>query len=284
MIDKLLVKKASGVTEPFSIQKLRGSLKRANASSAEIDAIVADLLPKLYQNISTKKIYSEAFRLLRSRSNSSAAKYNLKQGIMQLGPSGFPFEKFIGKILEHQGYSVLVGQILKGTCVNHEIDVIARKKEEVVLIECKYHNRQGIAVDVKIPLYINSRFEDVLDNKDFKHSVGQVKGWIATNSKFTSDAIAYGKCKEMHLLSWDYPQKNALRDLIDNSGLYPLTCLTTLTKQEKNWLLAHDLVLVKQIYQNNNLLLKAGVSNKRLIKVFEEGKQLCFGKGQSESS
>ena len=87
---------------------------------------------------------------------------------MELGPSGFPFEKFISKLFEVQKYSVQTGQFVKGKCVTHEIDVIARKENEIVLAECKYRNTQGITVDVKTPLYIHSRFEDVLANGSFK--------------------------------------------------------------------------------------------------------------------
>lgn len=275
MKKEILVTKASGQTEPFSIRKLRLSLTRANASNAAIDSIIEQLTPKLYQGISTKKIYSEAFRLLRTHSKPHAARYYLKRGIMELGPSGFPFEKFIAKLFEKQGYSTQVGQIVQGHCVSHELDVIAKKPNEIVLVECKYRNSAGMPVDVKTPLYINSRFEDVLANGTFKSSTDKVQGWIATNSKFTSDAITYAKCKELQLISWDYPEPNSLRETIDKLGLYPLTCLTSLTRQEKQWLLDREYVLVKDVYLNEDLLAKAGVNLKRLKTVAEEGSKLC---------
>ena len=52
MKNKFSVTKSSGLTEPFSIKKLRSSLAHAKASPGEIDAIVKTLLPKLYQGIS----------------------------------------------------------------------------------------------------------------------------------------------------------------------------------------------------------------------------------------
>jgi len=154
MRNKIVVTKASGATEPFSIKKLRNSLERAKATSEEINSIIDELLPKLYQGISTKKIYSDAFRLLRNQSKPHAARYYLKRGIMELGPSGFPFEKFIGELFKHQGYMVQVGAIVQGKCVKHEIDVIAEKENQIILMECKFRNQPGISVDVKIPLYI----------------------------------------------------------------------------------------------------------------------------------
>lgn len=280
----IFVTKSSGRKEPFSMVKLRRSLERAKASREEIDYILTEVTPKLYQGVSTKNIHSLAFRLLRKSSRSSAARYNLKRGILELGPSGFPFEKFIAKIFEHQNYQVKTDQILSGRCVNHEIDVIAHKEKEAVLVECKYRNTPGISVDIKTPLYIHARFEDVLANPEFKSQYEKVTGWVATNAKFTTEAIAYGSCQGMHLLSWDYPAHNGLKDIIDNTGLYPLTCLTSLTKQEKQWLMAKNYILVRDIYKNGTLLSQAGVSQQRLPGVTAEGSKLSevlFGQNYS---
>ena len=272
----ITVTKASGHNEPFSIKKLKNSLLAAKATTDEINSIVETLLPKLYQGISTQKIYKEAFRLLRHHSKHHAARYHLKRGMMELGPSGFPFEKFIGELFKHQGYTVEVGKILQGKCVTHEIDVIALKEKQINLIECKYRNQSGLAVDVKTPLYIHARFEDVLANGFISNKGKAFTGWVATNTKFTDDAIAYGNCKGMRLLGWDYPVNNSLKDLVDRSGLYPLTCLTSLTSHEKQWLLANGFVLVKDIYTNQQLLLKAGVKEIRIKAVMDEGAKLCI--------
>ena len=78
MAEAINVTKASGESEQFSLDKLKNSLTRAHASIEEINAITEALLPKLYEGITTKKIYSEAFRLLRGQSNIKAARYYLK--------------------------------------------------------------------------------------------------------------------------------------------------------------------------------------------------------------
>jgi hypothetical protein len=62
-------------------------------------------------------------------------------------------------------FQTQTGIILEGKCVTHEIDVKAKKDQLLYLMECKYKNQGGVSVDVKVPLYINSRFEDVLDNR-----------------------------------------------------------------------------------------------------------------------
>ena len=83
---------------------------------------------------------------------------------MELGPAGYPFERFIGAILEHQGYHVEVGQLVKGYCVRHEVDVIADRDDRRYMVECKFHTRQAHNSDVKVSLYIHSRFNDIRKN------------------------------------------------------------------------------------------------------------------------
>lgn len=279
MINKknILVTKASGETAPFIEDKLRNSLLHSGANDKQIDEILNEVSSQLYEGISTKKIYRLAFNKLKDRSKHLAARYHLKQGIMELGPSGYPFERFIGEILKQQGYSVKVGEIVKGKCVNHEIDVIAEKDNYHFMIECKYHNRLGTISNVKIPLYIQSRFKDVEAEwvKIPQHDKKIHQGWVVTNTKFSSDAIQYGNCAGLKLLGWDYPIKQSLKDIIDDLGLYPITCLTTLTRAEKQKLLDLKVVLCREICANKKLLNNIGMNESRVKKVIEEGQQLC---------
>lgn len=274
---QIVITKANGQEVPFSPEKLKHSLLNAGVSVELAESIVDEIQPKLYAGISTKKIYRIAFNRLKDRSSHLAAKYHLKRGIMELGPSGYPFEKFIGEILKHQGYSVKVGEIVKGKCVNHEIDVIAEKDHHHFMIECKYHNRPGTISDVKISLYIQARFKDVEAAWILlpDHGTKFHQGWVVTNTRFTGDAIQYGTCAGLHLLGWDFPQKKSLKNQIDTLGLYPVTCLTTLTKIEKQQLLENDVVLCKEISDNENHLNTIGVKSSRIKSILEEVHQLC---------
>ena len=196
---------------------------------------------------------------------------------MELGPSGYPFEKYVAEILNRQGYKTKVGQIVQGHCVTHEVDVIAEKENDFIMIECKYHNLRGVFCDVKIPLYIQSRFKDLEKqwltlhtNRSKNH-----KGWLITNTRFSSDAIQYGTCVDLKLIGWDYPIKGSLKDQIDSLGLYPITCLTTLTKIEKQRLLDKKIVLCSEVLQNEKLLENNGVKPSRINAVLKEAQKLC---------
>tara|TARA_R110001592_G_scaffold281583_4_gene549161 strand:+ start:580 stop:1428 length:849 start_codon:yes stop_codon:yes gene_type:complete len=272
--------KSSGESVKFSIDKLRASLHKTGADKETIDQIIDKVRDELYQGISTKEIYNRAFALLKKKKSYFASKYKLKKAIYELGPTGFPFERFISELLEYSGYKTDVGQILQGKCVKHEIDVVAHKDNKTSLIECKFHNEQGLNCNVKIPLYINSRYKDVKTHWDTnpKKDTTLTEGWVVTNTRFTEDAIQYGRCCGLYLLSWDYPNNDGLKDRIDRLSLYPITVSTLLTNREKQFLLSRDIVLCRQLIHDKFYLDHLGVSEVRKKKILDEITQLCPNK------
>ena len=271
------ITKASGEKADFSDQKLRASLHHAGASDEQADAIVDEINGKLFAGITTKKIYKLAFDLLKDTSPHLAGRYQLKRAIMELGPSGYPFERFVAEILRCQGFDVQVGVTVHGTCVKHEIDVIALKDHQHFMVECKYHNSQGVVCDVKIPLYIQSRFKDVESQwvKLQGHANKFHQGWVVTNTKFSGDAIQYGICAGLNLVGWNYPVGASLKDQIDSLGLHPVTSLTSLTAEEKRKLLDHNVVLCREICQNEHHLDRLGIAPARKKGILEEAHLLC---------
>ncbi len=269
------ITKASGIQEAFSSEKLRHSLTKSGANEATINNILSEIESTLYDGISTKKIYQAAFNMLKRANRSHAGRYNLKRAIMSLGPSGFPFEKYIAAIFEWQGYKTQTQLFLQGACVTHEIDILAENATEFLLIECKYHNSVGIVSDVKIPLYIYSRYQDVLKNWSKTSTTKPLNCCLVTNTKFSSDALKYSNCIGIKLQGWDYPPKKSLSNLIDKSGLYPITCLTTLTNKENENLLAASVVLCSSLLQNELLLSNVGIVQSRMARVMSEIKSLC---------
>ncbi|MBD80956.1 MAG: ATPase [Crocinitomicaceae bacterium] len=274
------ITKHSGEPTVFDVKRLKNSLERSGAKDDLINDVVKEVEKSLYEGISTKEIYKKAFSILRKNARPSAARYKLKKAIMELGPTGYPFEKFVGEILRHQGFDIQVGVIIKGHCVNHEVDVVAEKDTKHFMVECKFHSQHNRHCNVKIPLYIQSRFKDI--EKQWKSRPGHEtkfhQGWIFTNTRFTSDAIQYGKCAGLMLIGWDYPKKGSLKERIDFSGLHPVTCLTTLTKQEKQKLLEKNMVLCKEICENHDILSTIGIKDNRHHKIMSEANDLCQGK------
>lgn len=271
-----IVKHCGDIVE-FNPDKLKNSLTKSGASPTVINDIMKKIQSEIYEGISTKKIYKMAFSLLKKTANSHAARYNLREAIRLLGPAGFFFEKYIARLFASDGYVTLTNMILFGKCVSHELDVVIKKEDVISMIECKFHIGRDAASDVKVPMYILSRFNDL---KDRKHPVFNEKDmiskcWIVTNNRFTKDAIDFAKCSGLNLLSWDYPANDNLKTKNDNSGLYPITCLTTLTLVEKDKLLILDVILVKELVNNSDSLEKIGLSSSRIKNVLREASELC---------
>lgn len=272
------VRKASGDLEPFSESKVVRSLERAGVDKALIDKVLVHVKKEIYDGITTQRIYSHIFEILKREKSPSLGRYNLKKAIMELGPTGYPFEKFVGTLLKYNGYQVETGINVFGRCVTHEIDVIAQKDNQHFMVECKFHNQPGTRSDVKVALYVKARFDDV--EAAWKEKAGhQTKfhqAWLVTNTKLTSDAIQYGECVEMKLIGWSYPASGSLQDLIEDSGLHPLTCLTSLSGSQKETLLSSDVVLCRDILTLEPALLSSlALSDEQRNKLFEEIKAVC---------
>jgi hypothetical protein len=269
--------KYSGDIVDFNPIKLKQSLLKSGANQEVVDSILQTIQKDIYEGISTKQIYKMAFGLLKKASNSHAARYNLKEAIRLLGPAGFFFEKYIARLFASEDYETKINLTLQGKCVSHEIDILVKKDEVISMIECKFHMGKDINSDVKVPMYILSRFNDLKDKKHtmFAGKESISKCWIVTNNRFTLDAIAFAKCSGLSLLSWNYPENNNLKTKNDDNYLYPITCLTTLSLAEKEKLLILDMILVKELINNSASLEKIGLSTNRIKNVLKEASELC---------
>jgi hypothetical protein len=264
--------KHSGDIVDFDPEKLRKSLMKSGADDSIVEDILHKISKEIFDGISTKKIYKRAFALLKKEANSHAARYNLRSALQLLGPAGFFFEKYIARLFESEGYQTVTNLILPGKCVSHEIDVLIKKDDELSMIECKFHSARENKSDVKVSLYVFSRFNDLKERKRIVFAKNEIisKCWIVTNNRFTSDAVDFAKCSGMNLLSWDYPKNNNLKTKNDIDCLYPVTCLTTLSLAEKNKLLILDIILAKELINNSDKLEKVGLSANRIKNVLKE--------------
>jgi Holliday junction resolvase-like predicted endonuclease len=274
--NKILVYKNTGEQDVFSEEKLIKALLRAGASEKEANLVLNNVKSKLYNGISTGKIYKIAYKILKNESKRSAGRFRLKKAVMDLGPSGYPFEKFVGRLFENKGYNVKIDRIIKGKCVTHEVDVIARNDTEQIMVECKFHSAKGQKSDVKVPLYINSRFRDIKYSweKDEKLKGLHFFGMIATNTRFTEDAKKFANCSGLKILSWDYPNGNSLREWIDKSGFHPITALQSLKKKDKEVLLNNNIVLCRELESNQAVLRNMGFSESDITKIISEANNL----------
>jgi hypothetical protein len=271
------VVKYSGDIVDYNPSKLKQSLLKSGASNTMVNDVLQTIDKEIYEGIPTKQIYKMAFSLLKKISNSHAARYNLRSALQLLGPAGFFFEKYIARVFEADEYQTRTNLILQGKCVSHEIDVALKKNDIISMVECKFHGGRDTNSDVKVPLYILSRFNDLKGRKHpvFSNRDEISKCWIVTNNRFTTDAVSFAVCSGMNLLSWDYPLNSNIRTKIDTKQLYPITCLTTLSIAEKEKLLILNVLLVKELLHNSECLEKIELTPNRIKNVIKEAAELC---------
>lgn len=272
---KIQVIKGNGEKVLFDAEKLKNALEMAGAGNTEQERILAQIASRIYNGIPTKKIYQMAFDLLKRESHKIAGRYRLKNAIMEMGPTGFPFEVFVGKIFETMGYEVETGVMVQGKCVQHEVDVIARKPGEMIMVECKFHMDNATKSGVQVPLYIHSRFLDVKAAWEEKYGKNiRYQGGVVTNTRFSDDAISYATCAGLLVISWDYPAETGLKYRIDRTGLQPVTSLISLTKKDKQFLLGKGIVLCSQLEENQPLLREMGFTEIQIRKILTEAANL----------
>jgi hypothetical protein len=266
----VLITKSDGATEPFVPAKLLASLRKAGADEATAEHIQHEVEKELRPLMTTNEIYSHAFTHLNREKHGSAARYSLKRAVLDFGPSGFPFEAFIAELYRAEGYHAVIDQIIKGGCVEHEVDVVATKGNETIYVEAKFHNTLAFKTDLKVVLYVKARMEDII-------AAGRPEalGLVVTNTKFTDMAKRYAECRTLPLLSWDYPHGVTLHERIERAGLYPVTALTSLSKREKMALLMAKVVLCNTLPSRPEVLAEVGVTGKKAETVLEEVGALC---------
>ena len=264
--------KATGEREPFEPEKLRASLMRAKANKEVVDKIVSQVEFELRDGMSTRDIYIHAFDLLEKNYKPAALRYSPRNAVMDMGPTGFPFEQLIAAIFRAKGFETATDFIARGECVEHEIDIVAWNEGKLIMCEAKFHNEFGLKSDIKTALYVKARWED-LDDKTFE-GFGAIRkldeGWLITNTKFSEQAIKYAKCRNMKLVGWNYPDTGNLQDLIEETGLHPITSLRSISNSEKRDLMEAGVIHLKQAHDNLDILEQAGITKDKITQMLDE--------------
>ncbi len=271
------ITKASGETEKFAPEKLLRSLVRAGVDSQQAEEIVNKVIPRIKPQMSTRKIFRLAHRYLRKINRSSVFRYSLKEALYKLGPTGYPFEKYIGRLLEESGYKVTVGVLLEGKCVKHEVDVYAEGKREIILVECKYRNSTEGSHDVKTALYVHARFQDLRAAMEKKHRSMPITGWLVSNARFSNDAVRFAECSGLKIKSWGYPEKESLQKIIEKNKLYPITVISELHEEQIRNLMGQNIILMKDLakMRPSSIAGILSVSDTKAMSYKQQAAELC---------
>jgi len=274
---EIYIVKSNGEKELFDYTKLESSLKKIGTEDFVIKEIIAEVAQDLHEGMTTREIYKKAYSILKKKQKSVSIRYSLKKAVAELGPTGFPFEKYVAEIFKSQGYETETGVIVKGKCVEHEIDVVAWKEGELIMTEAKFHTDFNLKSDLKVVLYVKARYDDLYGNKYIFGGKERelTEGWIVTNTKFSTTAIQYDQCQpHLKLVGWNYPVNNNLHNMIERAELIPLTALISINTNEKNMFLTRGVVLSKSLL-NEELLKEFNFDEKKIKSIITEVNSLC---------
>lgn len=280
------VVKTDGRVEDFKPRKIMRTLMRAGASREMARAVVKNVQSELYDGITTTEILRRVKALIPKEGRHVAIRYGLKGAITRFGPAGFPFEDFIAKLLENYGYKTKVRSIVKGRCVNHEIDIIAEKTDGDflrIMVECKFHNLPGTCTDLKETLYTYARFLDLNEANDLGKGDRYDEVWLVSNTCASSEATKYANCRGVKLLCWRYPKEAGLEKMIEEKGLYPVTLLPSVDDATLSKLSMTKVLMAKDLLtQDMECLSRTGLRRAKLKKLMSEAEQL-IGKSAEEA-
>ncbi|MCD6248256.1 MAG: restriction endonuclease [Hadesarchaea archaeon] len=261
------VVKASGEREEFDVEKVRKTCLRAGASHKLANRIAEEVRKKARDGMTTGEIRKLTLKLLEEEPE-AATRYGLKAAIMSLGPTGFPFERFVAELLRDYGYRTEVGKIVQGKCVDQEVDVVAERSGKCYMIECKYHNSPGTYTDLKVVMYTYARFLDLNESFD--------RVWLFCNTKLTSEARKYAECVGLRVTSWRYPPGEGLERMVEEKKLYPTTILRSVGDETRSRLFGAGIILTRDLLElgPRGLARATGLSMETVEKIVEEATRI----------
>src|SRR5436190_20957025 len=160
MPSEIKVIKRSGEEVVFDDASVIRSMEKSGVKPELFDRVLAHIKERIQKDntITTDEIFYHIREFLEKKDKKSALRFNLREAIFELGPTGFPFEKYLASIFADQGYQVQVDLQMRGECVSHEIDVLIEKEGKREIVEAKFHNQLFGKTDVQVLLYTYARF------------------------------------------------------------------------------------------------------------------------------
>ena len=266
------VTKADGSRQLFDGGKIVKTCLRMGANREIADNISRKIESEIYDGVSTEEILDRIFRLLQEHRPVIKHLLDLRKGL-SLMSSKPEFELFVRTLLSENGYEVAPNRILRGKCVEHEVDGIARKDGVTYFVEAKHHSNYHTPTGLDESRIARAVLEDVLEGFEVGlNNWGIERAMIVTNTKFSEHARQYGKCRNILQIGWSSPPYHGLQDMIEEKRLYPVTCLKSLRKQTKERLASAGIVSLKQLIEREpeELANRTRISKRSLLRLLKE--------------
>jgi HJR/Mrr/RecB family endonuclease len=249
------------------------------ATLAVAESIAEEIETRIYDGIETKKILQMIFRSLRKHKPATRHQIDLRKALSLLNPAP-DFERFIQILLSEHGYEVTPNQIVRGRCVEHEADAIARKNGKTCIVEVKHHYKYHTPTSLDVSRISRAVLEDVTEA--YELGLNNLKidyAMIVCNTKLSEHAKRYADCRGIRHIGWSSPPNHDLQTMIEEKKLYPVTFLKGLNAETRNKLAHNGVILLKQLTEKTPTALRrqTGISKDKLGSIVGKARTILSG-------
>lgn len=224
--------------------RMRASLEQARIVADKVEA-------EAYDGIPTKKILQMIFNFMKEYRPAIRHAIDLREAISLLNPMP-EFERFVQLLLKEHGYDVIPNIMVMGRCIEHEVDAIAKKDDETIMVEVKHHYQHHTYTSLDVFLEAWATFEDLVEGfKLGKNRINFTKVLVVCNTKISEHARRYAACMGIGHIGWRFPEERGLEQMIEEKKLYPITILKALDEKTQEKLTTVGVILLKQLAECN---------------------------------
>ena len=270
------VTKFDGTQQPFDKKKILRTCLRMGATKAVANSIADEVETRLYDGIPTKKILQMIFRRLKKHKPVIKYQIDLRRALSLINPAP-DFERFIQLLLREHGYKVTKNQIIRGKCVEHEIDAVATKNNKTYIVEVKHHYKYHTRTNLDVSRISRAVFEDLTEG--YELGLNDLKidyAMIVCNTKLSEHAKRYADCRGIKHIGWSSPKKRDLQTMIEEKKLYPITFLKGLNSDTRYKLASKGIITLKQLIQQTPTAFRRqiGFSKEKFESILDNAKAI----------
>ena len=270
------VTKVNGAVQPFDREKVIRTCLRFQCSREDAENVANRIQSELYEGIATREILRMIYRYSAEGRPQLKYEVDLRKAISLLR-SKPDFEQYIVRLLSEHGYNVTRPQIVRGRCVEHEIDAAAGKNGETFYVEAKHHIWPHTFTGKDIFLQARATLEDLVNGYESGfNTIHFNKAMVICNTKLSDHAMRYADCAQIEYICWKSPKDNSLEKLVENKQLYPVTVLKALDSRTEARFGDAGIVLLRELLDLSveELSVRTKVSKDKIRKLVKRAQEI----------
>jgi len=241
------IRKADGTSQLFNREKVVATCLRMGATKETAEAVAKSVESRIYNGVESREILRMIFQTLGRYKPAVRHHIDLRRalGLLRSKPD---FEVFVQVLLSEHGYEVTPNRILRGRCVEHEVDAIARKDGQTYIVEVKQHSDYHTPTGLDVARIARAVLEDLVEG--YEAGLNQLKvdrAMIVCNTRFSEHAKQYARCRNILHIGWSSPPERDLQTMIKERNVYPVTYLRGLKILTRDRLASVGIVTLRQL-------------------------------------